>query len=116
MVFRHVCCQGSAFVLYCRERLGKDSISIMSERLRYIHLAKKKALPWWIRFCRWLWKHPLPFLWCTLLINISINIGSAWLITPANTQAIPDTSLVGRTTAWIETHWQLSCLLLTISA
>jgi hypothetical protein len=72
-------------------------------------------LPWWAQLCRWLWKHPLPFLWSTLVINVAINIGSTRLIAPANAKAIPDTSIAGRITVWIGAHWLFSCLLLTIS-
>ena len=73
------------------------------------------VIPWWVRFCRWLWKHPLPFLWFTLIINVAINIGSTWLITPASTKTIPDTSIAGSITEWVSAHWLFSLLLGTIS-
>jgi NACHT domain len=63
---------------------------------------------WWVRLCRWLWKYPLHFLFSALIINIAINIGSTWLITPATTKTIPDTSLAGNIARWVSTHWALS--------
>jgi NACHT domain len=78
-------------------------------------LVNDGVMPWWVRFCRWLWKHPLPFLWFTLIINVAINIGSTWLITPTNTKTIPDTSIAGSITEWVNAHWLFSLLLGTIS-
>jgi hypothetical protein len=72
-------------------------------------------ISWWLRLCRWLWKYPLPFLFSTLIINVAINIGSTWLITPATTKTIPDTSIVGNITGWVSAHWVFSLLLGTIS-
>jgi hypothetical protein len=69
----------------------------------------------WLRFCRWLWKYPLPFLLSTLLVNVAINIGSTWLITPATTKAIPDTSSLGNIAGWISVHWAFSLFLGMIS-
>jgi hypothetical protein len=111
-----VCCAWSAFVLYCRKRLGKEIGSNMSQQQKQTTSAHSDTvLPRWERFCRWLWKHPLPFLGFTILANVAINIGSALLITPANSQAIPDTSLVGRIFGWIGANWSSSILLGIIS-
>jgi GTPase SAR1 family protein len=73
--------------------------------------SQNNQLPWWIRLCRWLWKYPLPFLFLTLLINVTINIGSTWLITPTATKTIPDTSPAGSIAGWVSTHWLFSFLL-----
>ena len=69
----------------------------------------------WLRLCRWLWKYPLPFLLSTLLVNVAINIGSTWLITPATTKAIPDTSSLGNIAGWVNVHWAFSLFLGAIS-
>ena len=87
----------------------------MSNQQQRTHASQNEHIPWWVQFCRWLWKYPLPFLCLTLLINIAINIGSTLLITPANSNAIPDTSLLGRSAAWVSGHWLLAALLATMS-
>ncbi len=71
---------------------------------------------WWPRFCRWLWNHSLQFLWSMIIINVVINIGSTWLITPAKTNAIPSSSIIGSIIGWVSTHWLFSILLGMISA
>jgi NACHT domain len=65
----------------------------------------------WTQLCRWLWKYPLRFLLFTLIVNVAINIISTWLITPAQTNAIPATSIIGAIPGWVSTHWLLSSFL-----
>src|ERR1019366_2830491 len=98
-----ICCKPSSFVLYWKKRLEKDGICSMSQQHPPISL--------WLRLCRWLWKYPLPFLLSTLLVNVAINIGSTWLITPATTKAIPDTSSLGNIAGWVNVHWAFSLFL-----
>jgi GTPase SAR1 family protein len=87
----------------------------MSEQHSSISSQNYGKISRWLRFCRWLWKYPLPFLVSTILINVVINIGSNALITSSDTKAIPATSLIGRLTEWVGTHWLTTLLFAAFS-
>ncbi len=93
--------------------MGRDETRGMFNQQQATHAPQNVNVPWWVRFCRWLWKHPLPFLLWTLLINVAINIISSWLIAPSGTNALPVTSNAAGIAQWVSTHWLLSISLST---
>jgi hypothetical protein len=80
----------------------------MSNQQRVTNSSQHEEVSRWPRLCRWLWKYPLPFLLLTIIMNVVINIGSTWLITPDKT--IPATSVAGIITGWVSVHWLFSSL------
>jgi ABC-type Fe3+ transport system permease subunit len=70
-----------------------------------------RPIPWWVRWCRWLWR-ALLFFWTTIIVGLLVGIFSTVLFLAKGTDL--HTLIVGEILDWVQRYLILSLVALLL--